>query len=80
MKHSISYGAWGLLSVTTDLKLVGCVIDNFLRILGIIFTIKFYDVKSAVLSPKQKIMKKVLIGICHICLRKEELIYGTMIE
>jgi len=54
LKHSISYGDLGLLSVTTDLKLVGCVIDNFLRILGVIFTIKFYDVKSCRFVTKTK--------------------------
>ena len=35
MNHSNGYGDWGLLSVTTDLKLVGCVIDNSLRILDV---------------------------------------------
>jgi len=32
LKHS--YDDLGLLSITTDLKLVGCVIDNSLQILG----------------------------------------------
>ena len=36
LNHSNTYGDWGLISITTDLKLVVCVIDNFLRILGFV--------------------------------------------
>jgi len=54
MNHSNSYGDLGLLSVTTDLKLVGCVIDNSLRILGITlysFMKCVYKITNTVLKP-----------------------------
>jgi len=48
LKHSISYASIGLVSITTDLKLVGCVIDNSLWILGDNLSLNIINLKQKI--------------------------------